>query len=322
MAVGHAEGPGGADKIKIAHSQHLSAHHTDEGHPAEEEHDSQEPPETGLDDAGQDDEEEEHRKTGPDFGKALYDQVRPASEVPLECADSDADDGAESGETKTKDDGNAKAINEPGEDVPSLIVGTQQVFQGGRRGCRPAQVKVDAAVVVAHWRPQHPAICVDQVLNEWIPVVSRCFKLSAFESGFGVVDKDGNKGLTAIPYEQGAIVGDKLGGQAEAERADEEPQAPPAAAMVAEDLKAPATSGREVHLKAPRFEIDAAIDEGVDEIADDLCAQADQGQQVEGAEDDGIIAIDRRLKAEQPKPIEGENDLCQQGAGEKDVHEG
>ena len=68
-------------KSKLRVRRDLSAHDANEVHPAEEEHDSQEPPETGFDDAGQNDEEVEDGQAGPYFRETLQQQIRPAAEI-------------------------------------------------------------------------------------------------------------------------------------------------------------------------------------------------------------------------------------------------
>jgi hypothetical protein len=63
------------------------------------------------------------------------------------------------------------------------------------------------------------------------------------------------------------------------------------------------------------LEVDATIDEGVHQITDEMQYEPKEGEEIEGAEDDGIISINSRLVTEQTEAVQGENDLCQQGPG-------
>src|SRR5437763_12399423 len=67
----------------------------------------------------------------------------------------------------------------------------------------------------------------------------------------------------------------------------------------------------------PSFEIDARIDPRIGEIGDQVHEQPDQRKNVKRGEHHGIVAVEHALEAEQAEPIEREDDLDQQRAGEE-----
>ena len=67
----------------------------------------------------------------------------------------------------------------------------------------------------------------------------------------------------------------------------------------------------------PRLEIDARIDPGVGEVGDQVHHQPDQREDVERREHHRIVAVEHALEAEQPEPVEREDRLDQQRAGEE-----
>src|SRR5690606_20294796 len=71
----------------------------------------------------------------------------------------------------------------------------------------------------------------------------------------------------------------------------------------------------------PAFEVDARIDQGVGEVTDQLDQQSQQGEQKQGAEHHRVIAVERRLEAEQAQPVQGEDHLDEQGTGEEHADE-
>ena len=75
------------------------------------------------------------------------------------------------------------------------------------------------------------------------------------------------------------------------------------------------------HLCGAAFEVDARVDHHVCQVADQLQHQADQREHVERAEHDRVVAVDRGLESEQAQPVEREDDLDQQRAGEQDADE-
>ena len=60
------------------------------------------------------------------------------------------------------------------------------------------------------------------------------------------------------------------------------------------------------------LEIDARIDHRVQHVADDLHQQPEQREDVERAEHHRIVALDRRLEAEQAEAVQRKDDLHQQ----------
>src|SRR5690606_23344020 len=71
----------------------------------------------------------------------------------------------------------------------------------------------------------------------------------------------------------------------------------------------------------PRFEVDAGIDEGVGQVADEVHQEAEEREEEERAEHDRIVAVDGRLEAEQAQAVEREDHLDQHRAGEEDADE-
>src|ERR1044071_287877 len=69
------------------------------------------------------------------------------------------------------------------------------------------------------------------------------------------------------------------------------------------------------------LEIDARVDQHVGEVADQLEDEPDQREHVERAEHDRVVAVDRRLEAEEPQAVQREDDLNQEGARKEDADE-
>src|SRR5688572_13358841 len=72
----------------------------------------------------------------------------------------------------------------------------------------------------------------------------------------------------------------------------------------------------------PRLEIDPRIDPGIGEVRDQIHDEADQGENVEGGKHHRIVAVEDAFEAEQAEPIERENGLDQERAGEEGPDEG
>src|SRR3546814_933642 len=64
----------------------------------------------------------------------------------------------------------------------------------------------------------------------------------------------------------------------------------------------------------PALEVDARIDNGIHDVADDVHQQAQQGEEVERAEHHRVVAVERRLEAEQPQPVQRADHLDEQRA--------
>src|SRR3546814_12767812 len=62
----------------------------------------------------------------------------------------------------------------------------------------------------------------------------------------------------------------------------------------------------------PAFEIDARVDQGVGQVADQLPHQYEQGEEAEGDEHHRVVAVDCRLDAEQYETHKGAEHLDQQ----------
>ena len=71
-----------------------------------------------------------------------------------------------------------------------------------------------------------------------------------------------------------------------------------------------------------RGEVDAGVDGHVHEVGHEIQDEPDKRVDVEGAEHDRVVAVDGGLEAQEPEPVEREDDLDEEGAGEQDAHEG
>src|SRR3984957_5658492 len=72
----------------------------------------------------------------------------------------------------------------------------------------------------------------------------------------------------------------------------------------------------------PRLEIDARIDPSIGQVGNQVHDQADEGENIEIGEHHRIVAVEHAFKAEQAQPVERENRLDQQRAGEECADEG
>src|SRR5262249_52596556 len=77
-----------------------------------------------------------------------------------------------------------------------------------------------------------------------------------------------------------------------------------------------ATSG------VPSREVDTRVDRHVREVTDQVQQEADERVDVERAKHDRVVAVDRRLEAEEPESVEGEDHLDEERAGQEDSNEG
>src|SRR5262245_56898936 len=69
-------------------------------------------------------------------------------------------------------------------------------------------------------------------------------------------------------------------------------------------LRCRRTGTRDTRLRPPAGEIDTRVDGDVGEVANEGQKQSDDRVDVERAEHDRIVAIDRRLEAKEPEPVE------------------
>ena len=223
------------------------------------------------------------------------------------------------GQREAEQHRDAEAVDHARQHVARLVVGAEQVAADRRRRRRARQVLHDGVVAVRHRRPDHPAMRVDRLLHFGIGVVGLGRQEVGAERVLAVVLQHRHIPVAIEADQQRAVVGDELGEQADAEQDREDPERPVAAPVLPEDREPAAGERRE--LQPPRLEVDARIDHGVEHVADDLHQQAEQGEDVERAEHHRIVALDRRLEAEQAEAVEREDDLHQQRRGEQDADE-
>src|SRR3954452_5586665 len=74
--------------------------------------------------------------------------------------------------------------------------------------------------------------------------------------------------------------------------------------------------------RLPRLEIDARIDPGVGQVRDQVYQEPEKREDVEVREHHRIVAVDDRLERQQAEPVEREDRLDQERAGEEGVDEG
>ena len=223
--VAGAKGARRPHVVEIAGAQELGADHPDQSHPAEQQQEPQEPPEIGLYDGGQDDQQVEQGDAFPNFNEALEDEVDPAAEVALDGARGDPDDAAEHRQRQAEQHRNPESVNQPGDHVTRLVVGPQPIPGGGRRGGRRRQAEHRGVVAVGNERPDDPALRLDQVLDEGIAVVGLGLEFTAeFRLGIGL--DHGRVKSAVVVNENRLVVGDEFREQADEEQREEGPQRP------------------------------------------------------------------------------------------------
>ncbi len=87
-----------------------------------------------MKDGDQYQQEEEIRNGIVNFYEALSGEVHFTSKVSLNAAENDADDEAENPDAQGVDHGIAESVYEPGGDIATSVVGSQDIFPGRRRG--------------------------------------------------------------------------------------------------------------------------------------------------------------------------------------------
>jgi len=127
LSVAHAQGTGRPHIFQVTSAEELGTHHVDQAHPGKQQHDAQQPPEVRLHEAGQDDQQEQHRQARPDFQEALAEQVDPAAVEALQGTGEHADQRADQGQGQGKQHRHAEAVDDPCQHIAALIVGAQPV---------------------------------------------------------------------------------------------------------------------------------------------------------------------------------------------------
>ena len=89
--IGHPKRPRRADVVEIARAQEFGTHDGDEAGPGKQQHQPQQPPEIGLDDGREDDQQVKDRQSLPDLDEALKAEIDEAAEITLHRAGGDAD---------------------------------------------------------------------------------------------------------------------------------------------------------------------------------------------------------------------------------------
>src|SRR5205085_9733086 len=90
--IGNAQGARRADVIENARAQEFGTNDSDEAGPGKQQHQAQQPPEIGLDDRRENDQQIKDRQPFPDLDEALKAEIDETAEIALDRAGGDADD--------------------------------------------------------------------------------------------------------------------------------------------------------------------------------------------------------------------------------------
>ncbi len=244
--------------FEIARPQEFGTHHPDEADPREQQHNAEKHEEAGRQDGGDDQQDVEHRHGRPDLDEALHQEIGPAAEITLNRTGRHTNDGRADGERQAEKNRDAEAINDTRRDVARLVICTEPIEIAERtagisrplriagatlllghqpegwRGCGMGNIGIYSLIGIADRRPDHPAIGVDLVLNIGGFIVG--LSQEAAELFFGVVHQDRNEKLALVGRQDRLVIGDELGAEAEAEKRQEYPEGPVAAAVRLEVL--------------------------------------------------------------------------------------
>ena len=226
--VAYPQRPRRPHVVEVARAQELGPHHAHQRHPAKQQHERQQPPEARGHHAGQDDQQVEGRQPRPHFDEALEEEVEPAAEVALDGARGDADHRAHQGEDQAEQHRDAESVDQPGGDVPRLVVGAEPVPDARRRRRGRRQVEGDGVVAVADGRPQDPAALLDERRDLGVAVVGIGLQEAA-ELRFRIVHQHRHVERPVVAHQQRPVVGDELGEEAyEQQRAEDQERPVPA----------------------------------------------------------------------------------------------
>ena len=195
------------------------------------------------------------RQRRPDLDHPLHREIEPAAEIALHRAGEDADHRRDAGERQPEQNRDAKAVDEPGDDVVPVLIGAEpERFEpaartrdgrgvldllllergaalgvgqhpGRRRRQRRRRVEDRGRIGEADRRPDHPAMRLDLVGDEGVAKIRA--RLEAAELILRIVEEDGKEDLAFVGGDQRPVVGDELGEQ----RSDEQDQKDPRTTM-------------------------------------------------------------------------------------------
>ncbi len=222
-AVLHAEGARGSHVLKVAAAEEFRTHHVYQTHPREQQHDAQQPPEIGLHEACENDQQIEHRQARPDFHEALPDQIDPAAIETLQGAGNDADHRADQRQGEGEQDRDTKAVNDSCQYVAPLVVRAEPVLQRGRGRRGHLQLVVDARIVEGNHRPDHPAVLLsDQLLDVRALVVGLQREFAA-ECRFWITLEHREEPFAVITHDDRLVIGNDFRAEAEPEQGKKDP---------------------------------------------------------------------------------------------------
>src|SRR2546426_59512 len=169
-------------------------------------------------------------------------QLDPPREVPAPRPRRHSDERAEQREGQAKEHRDAEAVDEPGEEIASLVVGAEPVLARGWRGRRPPEVVVHGVVAVGNGRHDQEALGLDEAPYDGIAVVGLGGERAA-EGRLGIGDGEGHVKPPVVAHEERAVVGDQLRAEAQHEQREEDPERPEAAPVRPEVPEAAARQG-------------------------------------------------------------------------------
>ena len=123
------------------------------------------------------------------------------------------------------------------------------LIAGRRRGGRARQVVVDRAVAEADEGPDHVALRLDQGLDLGIAVVGVRCRTRPRRSSRSSRARTGKVEAMVVDDEEGHVVGDELGEEAEAEEGEEYPQGDVASPVRLEAAPALAAQGAQASVR-------------------------------------------------------------------------
>src|ERR1700730_13755414 len=126
-SIGEPERARGIDVFEIPGPQKFRSHDMHERYPGKQQKYAEQHEEARGDDRGNNDQEIEMRERRPYFNEALKNEVRPAAKITLHRASRDPHDRGNPRECKAEQEREAKAIEQSGEDIAALIVGSEPV---------------------------------------------------------------------------------------------------------------------------------------------------------------------------------------------------
>ena len=194
--------------FQAAVAEELGAHVIAQADPAKQAQQHQQQQERGLEDRGKDDQQVQLGQRTPDFHRTLKQQVDLAAEVTLHGAHEDADQGAHGSQRQRKPHADAKAVDQPRQQVAALAVGAEVV---ACVGCRRRQrgVKVVQRICRMRVQREHRQVAGfgQQFSDERVLPVGARFKVTTQRLFTGVAEQRHHP-LAVDARQQRAVIAD------------------------------------------------------------------------------------------------------------------